>query len=286
MVDKGFLRPEAAAHYGSGYEASRLINSPQGELERIRSQEIIARYLPPALARVLDIGGAAGAYSLWLLDQGYEVRLIDALPLHVELAASSFSRHQNHRLASAAPGDARQLEEADQSVDAILLMGPLYHLTDRADRLRALSEAHRVLRDGGLVIAAAISQFASLLDGLTRNLIDDPTFCEILQVDLQTGQHRNPINHPDYFTTAFFHRPAELADEMVEAGFSLRSVVAVEGPAWLLPNLGDRMKDAPKREQLLELLRAIENEQSLVGVSAHFLAVGQKFPATATASSE
>ena len=276
MTDKEWLDPEAAGHYGSGYEATRLFASAHGELERTRTQEIIARYLPQTPTRILDVGGAAGAYSLWLLDQGYEVRLIDALPLHVELAAKSFDAHQNRALASASVGDARKLDEPDQSADVVLLMGPLYHLTARADRLEALREAHRVLRPGGIVFAAAISRFASLLDGLARNLIDDPAFYEILKTDLATGQHRNPGQHPDYFTTAFFHRPDEIREEIAEAHFSLESVLVVEGPAWLLSNLADRMRDPAQRTQLMTLLRRVEQEPSLIGVSAHLLAVGRK----------
>jgi SAM-dependent methyltransferase len=276
MADETGLPPESARHYASGYEATRLSSSAQGELERIRTQEIIARFLPPTPARILDIGGAAGAYSLWLLDQGYEVRLIDALPLHAELAAQSLKLHSNRQLASATVGDARSLEEADRSADAVLLMGPLYHLTERDDRLQAIREAHRILRPGGFVFAAAISRFASLLDGLARNLIDDPAFCEILKGDLESGQHRNPQHHPDYFTTAFFHHPDELAEEVAEAGFVLELLLPVEGPAWLLPNLADRLRDRTKQAQLLDLLRAIEEEPSLVGVSAHFLAVARK----------
>jgi SAM-dependent methyltransferase len=276
MVDSGYLDSDAARHYASGYEATRLFGSAHGELERIRSQEIIGRHLPARPARVLDIGGAGGVYSLWLLDQGYEVCLIDALPLHVEIAERTLGEHANHQLASARVGDARQLDEPDCSAHVALLMGPLYHLTEREDRLRSLREAHRVLHPGGLLFAVAISRFASLLDGLSRNLVDDPVFQQILQTDLQTGQHRNPTNHPDYFTTTFFHRPEELVDEIREAGFSMESVVTVEGPAWLLPNLAERMTDATKREQLFALLRAIENDPSLLGMSAHLLAIARK----------
>jgi SAM-dependent methyltransferase len=276
MVESGFLGPEAAQHYASGYEATRLFGSAQGELERIRSQEIIGRHLPPPPARVLDIGGAGGVYSLWLLDQGYEVRLIDAMPLHVELAERTLSEHSNRRHASARVGDARQLDESDGSAQVVLLMGPLYHLTERADRIRALSESHRVLEVGGILFATGISRFAPLLDGLCRNLVDDPVFQRILKSDLETGQHRNPTNHPDYFTTAFFHRPDELADEIRDAGLSVESVIAVEGPAWLLPNLAERLHDPAKKAQMVELLRAVEVDPSLIGISAHFLAVARK----------
>jgi SAM-dependent methyltransferase len=262
MTDEKGLPTETARHYASGYEGTRLFASAHGELERVRTQEIIARYLPPPPSRILDVGGAAGAYSVWLLDQGYEVRLIDALPLHAELAARSFEQHSNRQLGSARVGDARSLEEPDRSANVVLLMGPLYHLTERTDRLRALREAHRVLRPGGILFAACISRFASLLDGLARNLVDDPAFCEILKVDLESGQHRNPNDHPEYFTTAFFHRPEEAELEVAEAGFALESLFGVEGPAWLLANLADRMCDLARRAQPSDLLRAIQEEPS------------------------
>jgi ubiquinone/menaquinone biosynthesis C-methylase UbiE len=276
MVERGFLTSEAAQHYASGYEANRLFGSAHGELERCRSQEIIARHLPAPPARVLDIGGAGGVYSLWLLDQGYTVCLIDALPLHADLAGKVLGEHPHCDRATAKVGDARQLEEPDYSAQAALLMGPLYHLIEREDRVRALREAHRVLCPGGVLFAAAVSRFASLLDGLTRNLVDDPAFQQILTADLETGQHRNPTNHPDYFTTTFFHRPDELAEEVREAGFCVESLVGVEGPAWFLANLAERMSDSAKREQLFGLLRAVECEPSLMGLSAHFLAIGRK----------
>lgn len=275
MIDEHGLTTEAARHYASGYEATRLSGSAQGELERIRTQEIVARSLPRPPARIIDVGGAAGVYSLWLLDQGYDVHLIDALPLHVELATQTFNQHARRSHASACVGDARQLTEPESSADVILLLGPLYHLTERDDRLQALREAYRVLRPGGTLFAAGISRFASLLDGLARNLVDDPVFQTVLQEDLETGQHRNPRHDPDYFTTAFFHHPDDLAEEVAEAGFVLDSLLPVEGPAWLLPNLAERLGDAGKRTQLLSLLRAVEEEPSMIGVSAHFLAVAR-----------
>src|SRR5690606_11227533 len=124
-------------------------------------------------------------------------------------------------LASIRLGDARALDQAAECVDAVLLLGPLYHLTERAQRLAALREARRVVRPGGVIFAVGISRFASLLDGLASDFLDDPAFVRIVEQDLRSGQHRNPANHPAYFTTAYFHHPDELQDEVRAAELDL-----------------------------------------------------------------
>jgi ubiquinone/menaquinone biosynthesis C-methylase UbiE len=173
-------------------------------------------------------------------------------------------------------GDARQLLWADNSADAVLLLGPLYHLTSRDDRLQALREAYRVVRPGGVVAAAAISRFASTYDGLVRGFLEDPTFEEIVERDVREGQHRNPTGRPDWFTTAYFHLPEELRDEVIEAGFKVEVLVGIEGPAWVLPELDSWLEDPLRRSRLLEAVRRVETEPSLLGASAHILVVGRR----------
>jgi len=118
------------------------------------------------------------------------------------------------------------------SADAVLLLGSLYHLVAYEDRMQALRETRRILKLGGVLFAPAISRFASLLDGVARGFFQDPEFRKIVAADLASGQHRNPWNHPAYFTTAYFHRAAELADETRNAGFRDVEILAVEGPVW------------------------------------------------------
>ena len=152
------LNPEVLSHYDTGLEQERLLRGA-GELERARIQDLLARVLPPAPAIVIDVGGGAGVHALWLAERGYEVHLVDAVPLHVEQARVA-SAGADRPLASISLGDARELAWPDEHADAVLLFGPLYHLVERADRLRALREAHRVVRRGGLVLTAAVSRAA------------------------------------------------------------------------------------------------------------------------------
>jgi ubiquinone/menaquinone biosynthesis C-methylase UbiE len=266
---------EIIRHYTLADEASRL-GTGWFQLEHARTQELILRHLPPAPARILDVGGAAGVYACWLASLGYEVHLIDPVSNHIEQALAASAPLGDHQLASAKLGDARKLQESSQSTDAVLLLGPLYHLTQREDRLSALREAHRVLRHGGLVWAAAISRFASLLDSLAHGFFDEIEFASILERDLAEGQHRNPTQNLNYFTAAFLHRPEELANELTDAGFDLVELVAVEGPGWLARDF-DRLWSIPQqRERLLAAVRKVEHAPALLGASSHILAVGRK----------
>ena len=160
----------------------------------------------------------------------------------------------------------------------VLLLGPLYHLVDREDRVAALREAARVLEPGGVVIAAGISRWASALDGLVRDLYVDERFTRIVERDVADGQHRNTTKRVDYFTTAYFHRPEDLRAEVSQAGFAVRGLYGIEGPAWILPDVTTRLADPARRTALLKVCRLLESEPSLIGCSAHLLVVGQKSP--------
>jgi SAM-dependent methyltransferase len=116
------LPGEIERHYLQSEERQRL-SAGQGELERLRTQAILARELPPAPAVVFDIGGGAGVYSFLIARQGYEVHLIDPVELHLEQARSHASA-SGIALASIALGDARKLDIPSASADAILLLGP------------------------------------------------------------------------------------------------------------------------------------------------------------------
>ena len=265
---------EVLDYYDRYAEESRLQQGPF-RLELERTQDSLSRVLPPPPARVVDVGGAAGAYSVWLASLGYHVSLLDVSP---RLVAEARRRNADlaRPIAALDVGDARALPYPDRSADAVLVMGPLYHLPSREDRLAALREARRVLVPGGVVAVAAISRFASALDGLARALAVDPAFVRMRDRDLVDGQHRNESERIDYFTTAYFHRPDELRDELTEAGFAHARVLGVEGPAWLVADFDTRWADPVLRADMMVVARAVEAEPSMLGVSPHLLGVGQK----------
>lgn len=272
--DQSQQRLEITDYYQQTDEDSRL-RTGSCQLEFARTQELILRHVKPAPAVVVDVGGGSGVYSCWLASLGYEVHLVDASPKLVEQARSR-SLEQKHHLASVRLGDARRLEFADNCADAALLLGPMYHLAERADRLQSLREALRVLRPGGIIFAAAISRFASLFDSLSSGFFGMPEFEEILAGDLANGQHRNPTADLTYFTTAFFHRPSELAEEVREAGFHHEEVFAIEGPGWMARNFESLWRDKVQRSRLLDCVRKVERAPEILGASSHLMAIANK----------
>lgn len=262
-------------YYNQNNERDRL-TGPKGELEFVRSQEIILRYLPPAPATIVDIGGAAGRYSCWLAQLGHNVHLVDLTPAMVEQARLASAAQPAHPLVSCRVGDARSLDLPDNFADTILLFGPMYHLTTRADRLLALRSALRVLKPDGVLLAAYISRFASTLDGLKSNHVRDPEFRKIVFQDLHDGQHRNHTDNIRYFTDSYFHRPEEIRSEFAEAGLTHEATLSVEGIGYLLTNIAEYWDDAGEREVLLTLLRMLESEPSVVGASAHLIGVARR----------
>jgi ubiquinone/menaquinone biosynthesis C-methylase UbiE len=266
---------EVINFYASGYEEIRLTVGA-GQLERERTRELLMRFLPPAPAVVLDVGGGAGAYAFWLAKHGYEVHLTDISPALIERAIAAASRQPEPPLASAAVSDARSLSWKYNAVDAVLLLGPLYHLTVREDRLRALKEARRVLKPAGILCAVGISRFASMLDGLSTGNLKDPQFAAIAGQDLKDGQHRNPTPNPQYFTDAYLHQPDELRQETIEAGFAVSGMYGIEGPGWVVSDFDEWWTNPEHRARLMKIARSVETQPSLLGMSAHIMVVGSK----------
>jgi SAM-dependent methyltransferase len=257
------------AYYLRGEERDRL-SSGVGTLEFARTTEIVSRWLPPAPAVIADIGGGPGRYAMWLASLGYEVEHRDVIPLHVsQLAAEGVAGIRT------AVGDARSLDLASGSVDAVLLFGPLYHLPRYEDRLRALAECARIVRPGGTVFAAAISRWAVRIDGILklRLYTQYPDMLSLIDEVERTGQV--PPLHDGGFT-CYSHRPDDLLEEVAAAGLSPEGVTCVEGPAFMLADLTDRLENAADREVVLDAARALEAVPEMSGIGTHLIATATR----------
>ncbi len=262
------------AYYARDQERERLSSDARGVLEFERSVEIILRALPPAPAVVADIGGGPGRYALWLAARGYEVEHRDLMPMHVaHLAAAEGAA----ALVRTRVGDARDLDLADQSADAVLLLGPLYHLRLRADRIRALREAWRIVRPGSPVFIAAISRWAPRLDGeLRARLYESVPAIRASSPHVERTGWMTPLH--DGAFAAYFHRPRQLRREVLAAGFQVADLVSVEGAGYLLGDLDERMADHLHWQVVLDAARATERVPELLGIGPHLLATAIRPP--------
>ena len=257
-------------HYEATNEQARLQRSTH-RLEAARMARLFDRFLPKPPAIVLDVGGGAGAHAFDLALRGHHVHLLDVTPLHIEQALT----HTNATmLASAQIGDARKLPFEDAIADVVLLLGPLYHLTERADRIAAFAEARRALKPGGLLMASSCNRFATALQGVFRDLNSDPVFAEMANEDVATGQHRTPSNRA-YFTTAYFHHPDELVEEARDGGLTPQHLIGIEGPGWLLQDFDAAWTDNRRRADLLRLAELLESEPTMLGISTHILLIAR-----------
>lgn len=272
--EKGLVTEDLRGYYKRVDEEGRLAIGT-GPLEFARTWDILERYLPSPPAAVGDVGGGAGAYALLLARKGYAVHLLDPVPEHIEQAKRASQAQPAHPLANAEIGDARSLDWQDNAMDALLFLGPLYHLPEREDRLKALREAARVTRQGGRIFVAVISRFASLIDGIFRRFLEDPAFVPIVEQDLVDGQHRNPTDNPAYFTSTFFHHPDDIVAEIREGGLTLEKLLAVESLGGLLSDFEELWQDTKRRKMLLKFIRAVEDEPSLLGTSSHIIAIAK-----------
>jgi SAM-dependent methyltransferase len=218
------------------------------------------------------VGGAPGEDAAWLAGRGYTVRHRDVIPLHVEQLAEA-ARARDLVLETAV-ADARELDLADSSADAVLPLGPLYHLIT-SDRLRALAEARRILRAGGPAFVAAISRWAARLHGVVVSRLYERIPDARAQVAAAERTTWCPPLFPGSFT-AYAHRPHELRAELLDAGLECVDIVSVEGIAFALGDLDERRASSESHAVALEAARAVERVPELLGIGPHLLATARR----------
>mmetsp|Transcript_3469 Transcript_3469/g.6079 ORF Transcript_3469/g.6079 Transcript_3469/m.6079 type:complete len:381 (-) Transcript_3469:150-1292(-) len=263
---------------------SNLTSASYMQLERERVKDILQRYIVvPSISSgnrrtLIDCGCGNGHYGAWL-GRRYptlDIIMLDPVRKCVELAEALVLENNLENQARVVLGSATTLPRISNSVDYILMDGPLYHISTRNGRRTALVEAYRVLCKGGILFAVGMSRYAFTLAALFGDLMnDDEQICSLFE-ELESGQHTNSSNDPGAFTSAFVHRPSQLQQELTDVGFEILSTLAVEGPVWLLHDLKEFWNDPRKKALLFQIIRRIETEPSLLGSSAHFLIVARR----------
>jgi ubiquinone/menaquinone biosynthesis C-methylase UbiE len=267
------VRAESVAwHYDNVPEVGRF-REPAGQLEFERSKQIISRYLQTTPMKIVDIGAGVGSYSFWLAQMGHSVTAIEPSEKQLQIMVER-NNQESRKLVRISNGYASKIELPDATFDIGLCMGPMYHLCTSQERSDALKEIKRVLKPEGLLVCAYISRFASLMDGYFRDFVEDSNFVGLVKVDLQTGVH-DPGENMKYFTKAYLHSVKEIEPELSAAGFEMEHLFAVESFFWCLPSLGRYLQDPDLRAQLEGFVCTIEEDETLMGSSAHLLSISR-----------
>lgn len=268
---------EVFEFYNNGAEKGRLERG-LGKVEFYRTKEILKKYITNSKNKIYDIGGGIGIYSSWLSGMNHEVHLLELAPWAVEYAIRN-QKENNTFIAEVC--DARNINRDDESADIVLLMGPLYHLQNKDDRLRVLKEAKRILKKNGLLFSVGISRFSSTTWALStygkdNNFLDDDIFNNMIDNEISSGIHIRPKEYPHFIAQAYFHTPLELQREIESVGFETIQKHAIEGVIWITPCLDEKWEDKKSRERLLNVVRHTENEDEIMGMSPHFMVVSKK----------
>lgn len=273
------------AGYNAGIEKDRL-RSGIGLIEFERTKEILLEKLPAPPAVIYDIGGAYGEYAWWLASLGYEVHLFDLAETNIAMSASLAAEYPGTALASATVCDARAVPRPDRSADAVLLMGPLYSITEYEERIHALRESHRLLKEDGLLFSAALTPYSVLISRLRvyheedipkRRELDNPAVLSIIERALTDGCYNNPEKKiANGIGSSHLHTAKALRAELACGGFETLSVHGVMGGAWLAPNLDALLANEDSKALLMKTVRMLDTHEEIIGLSGHMLAVSRK----------
>jgi SAM-dependent methyltransferase len=252
-------------------------HEPHRWLEFRVALHVMEKYLPPAPARVLDAGSGPGRYAIALAQRGYRVTLLDLSAESLDLARRNAAEAGvGDRVEGTERGAASDLGRfAGESFDVVLVMGPLYHLIDEGERLAAVGESLRVLKAGGIVVAAIINHLGVARAGLTEfpDWYNDPDCLKIV------GSYTNTVPQDEIgaFTEAYFAHPLELRRWYEEAGAETIGMAAQEGIAGGLRDECRRLaENRAAWQNFVKIVLATCEDPTILGGSEHTLYVGRK----------
>lgn len=249
-----------------------------GRLQKHRIEfEITKRTLDkfiPEGASVLDVGGGPGRYSIYLAQKGHEVTLVDLCEKMVEQAAEH-SKEAGVELKGCIQGNVLDLNKIlpDKEYDAILCMGPIYHLLEENQREKAINQCMGLLKKGGTLIVSFISAYAPIVDCLKAYPQNIGQLKSSLLRYLEDGRHDSRVE--EGFTDAYFFDPEQIEKFMSRFRLETLKIMAVEGLGAIAEEKLMQLKEEDFQDWL-DVLETISSNQVVWGSCEHMLYIGRK----------
>jgi SAM-dependent methyltransferase len=259
-------------------EWGRLFRDPYNMLEYIVTMHYLEKHLPLE-GLILDAGGGPGRYTVELARRGYEVVLFDLSPVSLEYAQGKIEEAGvEERIRGVVEGSITDLSEFEaRTFDAVVCLGPLSHLLERAERETAMKELSRVAKPGAPILVSVIrlyGVFRVVLSRLSDELLD-PDHEEMFT----KGIHRVDWHEEreSGFTEAYFFHPYEVRELMEGAGIETIEMATCEGLSTGLQEATNALyEDREKWDRWIEILLKTSNDPSILGSSDHFLYIGRR----------
>lgn len=252
-------------------EWGRLERHP---VEYATTRRALKEFLPEN-SSILDIGGGPGRYSIDLALDGHRVTLLDLSQANLDFAKAK-AEDVEADIKQFIKGNALYLTDiSDNSFDSVLIMGPLYHLLEVEERAKAVSEAMRVLRPGGVLFASFITRYAFIIDMLAKCPANVPNFKENISYGrlLETGLHLS--TEFSGFTDAYFIHPFEVEPFMGEFGLDKLRLAGAEGI--MGANEGAILGlEAGALQRWFDVCYELGTDPCTWGMACHMLYVGRK----------
>ena len=161
------------------YDEDNRLKSKTHLPEYLITMKYIKRYLTPN-SKILEIGAVTGRYSIALADMGYDITSVELVPHNIEILKSKIKAEHKIKVIEGNACDLSFIE--DNTYDIVLLLGPMYHLFNDSDKHKALSEAIRATKKGGVIYSAYCNNDTviykmfykkRILNYIDKGLIDD-----------------------------------------------------------------------------------------------------------------
>lgn len=258
---------EIIDYYNRYDEENRLCKDNYHRTEFLVTLKLLAPYLEPG-SRILDVGAGTGRYSVYYAERGFTVDALDLTPKHVDAIQDKIVRSGLGQRLTAKVGDARDLSACqDEAYDAVLCMGPLYHLSGTDERLQCLNEVLRVLKPGGILAAAYLNRTGVYLHQVFLNpqtLLNEPPSRLFGKEDAMSGSGGFTYLTPPEVERLFSQLPADKLEH-----------AAADGVSAIMQETVNRM-NGEEYAAWIELMTITNREAAHLGSGLHNLYVARK----------